>query len=482
MKKILALLIAMVMVLTIGVTAFADEPTSGTITVENATYGKAYTAYKIFDASYSASDHSKVSYTVTADKKEYVNTDLFDVSTAADKNGNYAVSAKDSATEDQIFDWIKNNYSNFDSTGTPGTFNTDNYTVTFANVPFGYYYITSTLGSAVAVNTTNPTVTVKDKNASAPTPPIKKIASVDGVAKDSYDADTHVGSVVGFKITGNATNWTTSGERNDVTSTKNTVYTFEDTFTNLTVDESSYIVKVNGEAINNYTATISGNKITVSIPLTDNNGVAMYQAKEDESPYIPIEMTYNATVTVAAAGTPAMNEIGNEKDVLYTYAFQVAKTDGDNNPLPGAQFELWSTKDVEGATAAALKFIDNGDGTYTYSEEGTVTTLDMTMNTTIVIKGLDKGWSYILKETKVPDGYNQAEDIAIAGSTLTKVEENTDTTPASTALHKQTVTNKKGAILPSTGGIGTTIFYIIGAILVLGAGILLVVRRRMNAK
>lgn len=481
MKKIFALLIAMVMVLGMSTIAFADEPTTGTITVENATYGKTYTAYKVFDASYSASDHSKVSYTVTAGKKDFVDTTLFDVSTAADKNGNYAVSAKDTASEEDILNWVKANYRNFDSTGTAGTLNTDNYTVTFANVPFGYYYITSTLGSAVAINTTNPTVTVKDKNASAPTDPVKKIYKVDGEDKDAYTDDVHVGSVIGFKITGNATNWTTTSEDNNVTATKNETYTFEDTFTNLTVDESSYVVKVNGNKITNYTATISGNKITVTIPLNDDNGNALYQATDENSAYIPIEMTYNATIIAAAASAPAKNEIGDEEDILYTYAFQVAKTDG-KDPLQGAQFELCSTKNVEGATAAALKFIDNNDGTYTYSEEGTVTTLDMTTNTTIVIKGLDNAWSYTLKETKVPDGYNQAEDKTIAGSSLTKVEENTDTTPTSTALHKETVVNKQGATLPSTGGIGTTIFYIIGAILVIGAGVVLVTRRRMNVQ
>ena len=481
LRKVLALVLAMVMVLGMSTMAFADEPTTGTITVENATYGKTYTAYKVFDASYSASDHSKVSYTVTADKKHFVDTTLFDVSTAADKNGKYAVSAKKSASEEAILNWVKANYSNFDSTGTPGTFNTDNYTVTFANVPFGYYYITSTLGSAVAINTTNPTVTVKDKNASAPTNPVKKIYKVDGEDKDAYTDDVHVGSVIGFKITGNATNWTTTGEGNNVTATKNETYTFEDTFTNLTVDESSYVVKVNGTVTTNYTATISGNKITVTIPLNDAYGNALYQATDKNSAYIPIEMTYNATITAAAAGAPAKNEIGDETDTLYTYAFQVAKTDDRGVALPGAQFELWSTKNVEGATAAALKFIYNGDGTYTYSEEGTVTTLDMTTNTTIVIKGLDNAWSYTLKETKVPDGYNQAEDKTIEGSSLTKVEEDTDTTPASTALHKETVVNKQGATLPSTGGIGTTIFYIIGAILVIGASVVLVTRRRMNA-
>ena len=147
------------------------------------------------------------------------------------------------------------------------------------------------------------------------------------------------------------------------------------------------------------------------------------------------------------------------------------KTDG-KDPLPGAQFELW-------ANDAALTFIDNGDGTYTYSADGTVTTLDMTTNTTISVKGLDNTWTYTLKEVTVPAGYNKADDVTINGSSLTKVEEGTDTSMTSTALFKETVENKKGAELPTTGGMGTTMFYIVGSVLVIGTAVVLISKRRM---
>jgi LPXTG-motif cell wall-anchored protein len=79
-----------------------------------------------------------------------------------------------------------------------------------------------------------------------------------------------------------------------------------------------------------------------------------------------------------------------------------------------------------------------------------------------------------LVESTVPQGYNKAADstFTIAGNdyTTTNLEQTT------------TVTNQSGTELPSTGGIGTTIFYIIGAILVIGAGVVLVTRRRMNVQ
>ncbi len=495
-KKIGALIVAIMLVLAMAVPAFATEapaPTTGTITVENATYGKTYKAYKIFDATYDSDDATKISYTVPEAKKSFVSTDLFNISTAADSDGNYTVSKKDGVTDDQIINWVKSNYTNFtaEADAVTGDFNTLKNQVTF-DVPYGYYYITTTLGTQITIDSNNPNVTVKDKNASAPTKPVKTVVTVDGTAlsgTDLKEADAHVGSVIGYKITGNATNWTTSGSGTSVTTTQNLTYTFKDTFTNMTLDADgdnavdNLVVKVNGAAItSNYTAVISGDKVTFTINLTDGGtatGAVLYPANGtgDDSAYIPIEITYNGTILATAGDAPATNEIGDEIVKVYTYAFQVAKTDG-TDPLPGAQFELWYN-------GAALTFIDNKDGSYTYyvktgasDTTEVTTTLDMTTNTTILVKGLDNRWTYTLKEITVPKGYNQAEDTTIAGSSLTKVTEGMNPTPATTGLYKETVVNNSGTELPATGGIGTRIFYIVGAILALGAGIVLVSRRR----
>ena len=244
----------------------------------------------------------------------------------------------------------------------------------------------------------------------------------------------------------------------------------------MTIDKDSVKVFVNGSTTaltTEYTATVTDGKLKVTINLAEggvSTGKALYEAKSENGAYIPIEVTYNATIDAAAASAPAKNQIGDSTVEIDTYAFQVAKTDG-KDPLAGAQFELW--KD-----GSALTFTGDGNGVYTYSATGSVTTLDMTTNTTITIKGLDNSWTYTLKETKVPDGYNQAEDITVNGSSLTKV----DKAIAELTLYKETVVNQQGAVLPSTGGIGTTIFYVIGAILVIGAGVVLVTRRRMNVQ
>ena len=469
MKKIFALLIAMVLVLGMGATALAEEPTTGSITIKNATKGYEYNAYKVFDATYNG---TAVSYTTPAANASKLDNTLFGWSTTADANGNISVWKLETASDSDVTNWIAEHYADFGGTAIPGVFDDTDSTVTFNNLDFGYYYITSGLGSTVTIDSAIPTAEVYDKNETTPVDPTKVIVSVDGTSQsDVSTADAHVGSVVGFKLTGSTNNWID----------KDTIrenWTITDTPTNMTIDLSSVVVKFNDTALTvgtDYTATVDATTgaLTITVPMVDSSNNSIFPANLGTSAgLIPIEITYSATITAAAANAPAKNQIPGSSTEVDTYAFQIAKTDG-TDPLPGAQFELWYN-------GQALTFIDNGDGTYTYSAEGTVTTLDMTTNTTISVKGLDHSWAYILKEITVPSGYNKIEDMTVEGSDLTKVVDGTDTSMASTALSKRTVVNNKGAELPSTGGIGTTIFYIIGAILVIGAGVVIVTKRRMN--
>ena len=502
MKKILALVIACVMVIALGTTVMAAG--SGSITVKNATKGYTYTAYKILDATYQGTgDTAKVSYTTKTPAlfvdKTVDGTTIpcpFAVSTNKDANNNYSVqlAVKTPASgsnpavyysDEDVVAWITASLSSF-GTGITGTADATNSTVTFSNLDYGYYYITSGLGATVTIDTAKPTATVYDKNTTTPVDPVKKIVSVDGTAVDNLAAaDAHVDSVVGFKVTASTNNWV---DQDNI----RTSWSMEDTPTNMTIDLSTVVVKFNGTTLTrgtNYTATVdSAGKLSINVPMTDSDGNSIYPANlggTDPGPgLIPIEITYSAKITKEAAGTPAKNQIPGSYVEVFTYGVRIAKVDQSEQPLAGAKFELWSTKGVANGTAAALTFIDNGDGTYTYSETGTVTTLDMTTNTTISVLGLDSKWSYTLKETAVPAGYNQADDKSIAGTDLTKVVATTNTAPDATenGLNTVTVINNQGATLPQTGGIGTTIFYIVGGLLVAGAFVLLVTKRRMSVK
>lgn len=520
MKKFLALFFTCVLLMSLSFTAFAADPTTGSITVKNATKGHTYTAYKVFDATYNG---DAVSYTTTEANAAKLPTTLFGKSQPV--GGKVNVWKLSTASDKDVTDWIAANYSEFGGTAINGVFDASNSTVTFSNLPFGYYYITSSLGATVTIDTAAPTAEVYDKNSVSPVNPVKTVVKIDGKDVNDVTANGHVGSVVEFKITAKTTNWTTTTSTvNDVvqvTPTTNPVnpqirteWSVTDNPSNMTADLSTIVVKFNGTAVakddapvNNkpapgkYIVTEGTNgSFTILVNMVDANGNSVFDAPKDdttttdvnESGLIPIEITYSATITKDAGKNPAKNEAGSTVEV-FTYGFQVAKTDG-TNPLAGAQFELYkvvtkddpSTTDVdETVLSSALTFVNNGDGTYTYEPSTTattVTTLDMTTNTTISVLGLDNSWTYVLKEITVPKGYNKADDKTIEGTSLTKITEGLNTSMTSTALYKETVINNKGQELPSTGGIGTTIFYVAGIMLVLGACVLFAARKRISVK
>lgn len=162
-----------------------------------------------------------------------------------------------------------------------------------------------------------------------------------------------------------------------------------------------------------------------------------------------------------------------------TYKFEFDKVDGADKTtkLTGAEFELH----LKGAAVSLVE--EEAGKTYriaTSDEDATTTTITTNGNT-ITINGLDSDVTYSLVETKEPTGYNKlTESIEVKAETVTTGEgENASSGPA--FVHKD-VENNKGSVLPSTGGMGTTIFYVIGAVLVIGAGVVLVTRRRMNEK
>ena len=186
---------------------------------------------------------------------------------------------------------------------------------------------------------------------------------------------------------------------------------------------------------------------------------------------------------------------------VYTYALALHKVDPDKNDLAGAKFHIMG-----------LTVTKKADGYYKVSAyDPDATTYGTEMETDskglLVIEGLSTSAELTIEETAAPDGYNKLDHTVPSSAqklsetvttTFTEtyydedgnvVEEKADATTTTTVVNTIEnlkkiaieVENNKGTELPSTGGIGTTIFYIVGAILVLGAGILLVTRRRMNS-
>lgn len=489
MKKLISLVLALAMVLMVGAALAADD---GSISVTNATKGQTYEAYLIFTASPSDPDvvTDNIIYTATAAQ---IAVDGFDdvFDTIVDANGNYTISVKDGVDADDVISFIKDKLDDLkQGSAIAGTW-TDNDTIKFSDLTYGYYYISSSLGSLITIDTAGKDITVYDKNESTPTGPDKIITAEDSSIDSSLDQtgleatkknDTSVGSKESFEVTFNATNWVKSNDEQvagtGTQGTKVTEWNFADTPTGLEIDKTTVKVFVNGTEVTSTVDDIdvdANGKLTFTIPWVDENGTHLYATQTSTSALIPVKVTYDAVVTDDAATAVATNEVeikynnetelGSDTTETYTYKFKVLKTDENGDALDGAEFELY----FGDGNGDPLTFTVDSDGVYHYDPNGTETHIAPSgTNAEALVVGLDDA-SYTLKEVVVPAGYNKAADATVSGLSRVDAE----------AVEIE-VENNKGTELPSTGGIGTTIFYVIGGILLVGAAIILVARRKAS--
>ncbi len=453
LRKIFALLIAMVMVLGMSVSAFA-----ATVQVKEVINGEEYTAYKILNYSDNGKtgDERAVSYYLTKAEYDQIGTVLTDAGftfKASSDGTQYTVSNADLVDVAGAATYLKEHLTDLgNALGKFGPVTGANHQANFTGLGTGYFFITSTAGSFAALHDETDIATVVEKN--TVTTPDKKQGLEDGTYADAqldvnigdtvyYDAEIKIGKGANYEIT--------------ATDTLSTGLT-------LNHADGEITVEVNGTAVPaaNYelTATDSGFEIVFA---------ANYIATLAENTVIKIE--YSAVVNENAAiatAIPNTFEIDYSKQHfvdhtdIKTYDVNLKKTDG-TNALAGAKFNLFTSE--KGGTA--LTFSKDNTGYY-LDAEGTAE-IDAGDGTGVNIRGLEPG-TYWFEETVAPDGYNKLD-----------VRKSVEVVKDATNTAEITVINEQGTVLPSTGGSGTTIFYIIGAILVIGAGVVLVTRRRMNA-
>ena len=494
-RKLASLLLALVMVFALATTAFAQDVTvtggTGSITISNAAKGETYTIYKLFDATVNA-DGSSIAYTGTIPDslKDYF---------SADANG--YISATSAAKDgENMSEGLKTALKAWTATATAAaTAESDGSALNFKELAYGYYVVTTTQGDQViSVDSTMPNVTIVDKNSSTPK----------DLSKTASSNDVSIGDTVTYTVSFKTSNYYGAGtEAKEIVS-----YTIEDTLpeflSNVTV--TSIIVDNDGsDTTTNDRTTVTGQFVNKKIVI-DWYDEANNQFLYDNGATVTI--TYTAVVTDKAAidgngntnkvtvtwTTKGGDEPGPDKveteETIFTYAIALKKVNNKGVALPGAVFEfpfyVNSTADANGAYIYA--------GT-TAGEDLTnkITTPD---NGVIVVKGVKSG-SYEITEVTAPAGYNKLTapvtvQAVKTGETSThttvyldengKVVDKTDKvtevkvdidTIAATAV---VVVNKAGTELPSTGGMGTTVFYVLGTVLVLGAVVLLVTKKRMS--
>ena len=453
MKKIIALLLATVMVMAMGISVFAAGTGSITITPPDdvdTDVAITYNIYKVFDADASA-DGSKISYKLVNGKTTAPAG--FTVDTAG--NVTYSgTSTTGELTQDDI-DAIAAYVAEADLVATVTS--TGGAKAVAENLPNGYYYITTTTGSDVTIDSTKPNATVEDKNV---VPGVDKVSSATDPDYGSYDEDGKKAlAQVGTDVTYTATITVGKGQIG---------YVFKDTLgTGLKYVADSLTV-TDMTSGTDYTLNVDGQNIPVEFK--DDSIKALAENAK-------IVVTYKATVTSEALqDNPAKNtatiSYGNNSQYtsepseaeVYNAKISVIKNDDQEKPLEGAGFVL-----------------KNADGKYYKFADGKVTWVDAEADATEYKSGADgklngeftglADGTYTLVEKTVPTGYNKAADkeITIAAHNY----------EASNLKQEFTVENKAGSVLPSTGGIGTTMFYIVGSVLVIGAAVVLISKRRM---
>ncbi len=493
-KKLLAMILSMIMVLAMAAPAFAaeDETSSpastSTYTITAPSNDHTYEVYQIFTGDYADGVLSNVKWgkNGTGTEGEAVSADIITELTGT--------TGTDTAKLEVISKYVNLESTEFGTVtnGTP------------LQVPGGYYLIKDVDGAlegeedaytlyiveVVGDVTISPKSDVPESE--------KKVKDTDDTAGTTTDwqdsADWDIGDKVPFQLKG-----TVADNYADYDS-----YTFifhDQESAGLTFDASSVKVYVDGTKITTgFEVKTSGldDGCTFEVVFDDLKDIESVHAGSVITVEYESELNSNAVIGSLGnpntmhlefsnnpnddqEGTPSTGETPDDTVIVFTYKTVINKVDGENKPLTGAEFTLEKkVKDNEaegGYEWEAVAVVKNEGGT------------------TFTFSGLDDG-DYRLTETKTPDGYNTIDPIEF---TITAEHDILSDNPALTSLNGNATTgeitftsitdegsltadvvNQSGATLPETGGIGTTIFYIVGGILVVTAGILLITKKRMS--
>ena len=478
MKKLTALLLTLVMVLGMGSVVHASEtnPPKGTITIKNAIDKQTYSIYRILELesyvaeknyAYKATDAWK-EFFKTGAGKDYLTIDDSGVVTSNTKLKEESDAA---AFAKAALAYAKANTSTITKDDT--TTATSN-TVIFDKLPLGYYLVDSSTGALCSLNTTADTATIEEKN------------DVPSVEKTVDLATANIGQTVTFTTTikaqPGAENYVLHDKMSEgLTFDANDANTVTVKKGTADVEKKYYTLKTTG-LTDGCTFEIAFEQDFCNT-LTDKDTIitVTYTAKLNEKAVIAGEGTNTTKLSYGDK-----SETAEAKTTTKTYEIPVYKyTMGTTNTkvaLAGVKFtlrenaagtdliELVDTKTVAADGAAVYRHATAGDAT-------TVTEVVTPDSGRFTIQGLKAG-TYYLTETDTVTGYNK-----LTAPVTVVIDENGKVTvgdAGSQPVEIVEIENKTGSLLPSTGGRGTMAFYIVGALLVLGSGVVLITKKRMR--
>lgn len=438
---------------------------------EGSTATNIYKVYRVFDATSSA-DGKNISYKLNA------NHDTAPTGFSVDKAGNVTYNGTGTALSQDDINAIKSYVLDADLVATVETDATDK-DFTLSNLPYGYYYISTTTGTLVTVDSTNPNVTVQDKNE---VPTLDK--KITGVTAGSLDADgkkalAQVGTTVHYASTiivgKGAEGYVFHDDMGSGLKLKTDTITVDDndpsfdinSLTDYTLDTNTDDDTIYIAFDNDYIGKLAEKTvITISYDAIVTSGALTYNSVDGKN-----TASLDYAHSTGTSSTPTKEtEVHNAK--LTVKKIQPGDGPAEQKPLAGAGFVI---KNAAGkyyqyteptnkngiVTEATVAWVDDiGIATeYISNEEGNVK----------AFTGLVDG-TYTLVEKTTPAGYNTAEDstFIIQGGKYTEKNLN----------QELVVLNMKGIELPSTGGMGTVAFAVVGLIVMAGAAVTLIIKKR----
>lgn len=491
-KKIAAIMLSIMMVLGMASVVSADTTTSGTstttkgkITIDNAIAGQTYKIYQILelesfsDKSSTGTNTGNYAYKVVTEWNEFITTG----------EGKAYLEIKDGyvkwkgATDDaSVAEFAKKALAyatNKKLTATKTADKVTSTTVEFTDLALGYYLVDSSAGALCSLNTTDTDVTIQEKNE---VPSVEKKVQEDSKVdtKDEWGKSNtaDIGQTVNFQTTITAQPGAQSyvlHDKMDVDLIFDGTVTVTKGNTTLT-DPNDYSLITNVNTIaDNCTFEIVFTQTFCDTLAKDDKIIVTYSATLDDD-VVPKTEYKNKTWLKYGDN----NETNHDTTTTKTYSIPVFKytKDGENKKaLAGAIFTLSTSNDGKNP----IKFVKDITIADTYrvaktGETNTVTEITTPASGKFTIKGLDAD-TYYLKEIEAPKGYNKLKDpvkVVIKEDGTITVGENT------TTVNEVEVENNTGSILPSTGGSGTTLIYILGAVLVLGSSVVLITKKRMR--
>lgn len=496
-KRSIALVLAMILTLAMSVTVFAApnaDQNTFSLTLNKAVKGHTYEAYQILSGDLSADkatlSNIKWGEGINAEGQTALGGDAAEYAKTLAEMGNNSSELKEQA---QIIG------ANLASASGSVTVTDPDAKNVISNLKPGYYLIKdkddSLQGQESYTEFILHVTDDVDANVKADVPSVeKKVKDTNDTTGETTgwqdSADYDIGDDVPFQLTATLAN--------NIESYKTYSLKFNDTLSEGLDYNNDAVIKLGDKDVTDrFTPSYDATAKTLTFTCDD---ILAFGAKNSDKIVVEYTAKLNENAVIGAAGNPNTvyldfsNNPNNggegdrgktpeDKVIVFTYKLTVNKVDKENKPLTGAEFSLFKKVKVDGKEELQLVEVKKILST---NAEGTV----------FGFTGLDDG-TYVLRETKTPDGYNSIEDQTFTISA--KHDENSDD-PKLTALTGDVasgsiidlgvmlengelstdVVNNKGSVLPSTGGAGRVAIYVIGAILVLGGGIVLVTKKRVR--